>query len=223
LSIAETTLVLFDLDGTLADTAPDLAGAANRMRVRRGLEPLPYERLRPMASHGARGLIGAAFGITPQAPDYVAWRDEFLAEYASQLCVETRLFPGMDRVLRVFEERGVNWGIVTNKAARFTEPLVHALQLQARAACVVSGDTTGHTKPHPAPVLHALAVCGRAAEHALYVGDDARDVTAGRAANVRTVAVRYGYLGADEPIESWGADHVIDEPGQILELLPDGY
>lgn len=212
-------LVLFDLDGTLADTAPDLAGAANRMRMRRGLAPLALDVLRPMASQGARGLIGAAFGIGPDAPDYVAWRDEFLAEYEIRLCVETRLFPGIDRVLAAFEARAVRWGIVTNKTARFTEPLVRALDLHARAACVVSGDTTAHAKPHPAPLLHALSVCDAPADHALYVGDDARDVTAGRAAGLRTVAVRYGYLGAGDSIDTWGADHVVDTPHGILELI----
>lgn len=213
-------LVLFDLDGTLADTAPDLADAANRMRVRRGLAPLALDVLRPMASHGARGLLGAAFGIGPDAPDYIVWRDEFLAEYETRLCVQTRLFPGIDHVLTAFEARAVRWGIVTNKAARFTEPLVRSLELHARAACVVSGDTTAHAKPHPAPVLHALSVCNAPADQALYVGDDARDVTAGRAAGVRTVAVRYGYLGASDSIDTWGADHVVDTPRGILELIP---
>ena len=220
MTYAETSLVLFDLDGTLADTAPDLAGAANRMRARRGMAPLALEVLRPMALHGARGLIGAAFGIGSDAPDYLSWRDEFLAEYETRLCVESSLFPGVDSVLRAFEARGVRWGIVTNKATRFTEPLVRALDLHARAACVVSGDTTPHAKPHPAPVEHALRVCQVSAENAIYVGDDARDVISGRAAGVRTVAVRYGYLGSGDAIEAWGADHVVDTPHQILDLIP---
>ena len=220
MSAATISLVLFDLDGTLADTAPDLAGAANRMRARRGLAPLALDLLRPMASHGARGLIGTAFGIGPEAADYIAWRDEFLAEYEAQLCVHTRLFPGIDRVLAAFEARAVRWGVVTNKAARFTEPLMRALDLDGRAACVVSGDTTAHAKPHPAPLLHALTLCGAtAANAAIYVGDDLRDVSAGRAAGLRTVAVRYGYLGAGELIDHWGADHVVDTPLEVLNLV----
>lgn len=212
-------LVLFDLDGTLADTAPDLAGAANRMRIRRGLVPMDLDVLRPMASHGARGLIGKAFGVGPGHAEFEPLRIEFLAEYESQLCVDSRLFDGMAEVLTALEVGGARWGIVTNKIARYTVPLVRALQLHDRAACVVCGDTTPHAKPHPAPVLHALRSCDAVAARALYVGDDARDVDAGRAAGVRTVAVRYGYLGAGDPIEQWGAAHVIDKPGDVLGLV----
>jgi phosphoglycolate phosphatase len=214
-------LVLFDLDGTLADTAPDLAAAANRMRVRRNLAPLPLAELRPMASHGARGLLGRAFGIGPDAADYTAWRDEFLAEYEAQLCEHTALFDGMDALLARCEAHPMLWGIVTNKAARFTEPLVRALGLHSRAACVVSGDTTPHAKPHPAPIHHALAVCGVAAAHAAYVGDDERDILAGRAAGVATVGVRYGYLGHGAPIDAWGADRLVDAPGQVFDAVRD--
>jgi len=156
-------LVLFDLDGTLADTAPDLAAVANRMRAVRGLAPLPYDELRPLASHGARGLIGKALGVAQQESGFVTLRDEFFATYEAALCVHSRLFEGMEAVLGAIETRGARWGIVTNKMMRFTDPLVAALGLRERAACVVSGDTTPHAKPHPAPLLHALTACEVAA------------------------------------------------------------
>lgn len=211
-------LVLFDLDGTLADTAPDLAAVANRQRAARGLPPLPLEALRPLASHGARGMIGRALGVTPAAPEYLALRAQFFDWYEDALCVHTRLFPGMPEVLAALETRGIRWGVVTNKIARFTEPLLRALRLQARAACVVSGDTTPHAKPHPEPLRHALRACGVTAPAALYVGDDRRDIEAGRAAGVRTVVARYGYLGADAAPDTWGADHAIDRPADLLAL-----
>ncbi len=215
---ARPRLVLFDLDGTLADTAPDLAATANRMREVRGLAPLPYADLRPLASHGARGLIGRALGVGPDDPRFADLREEFFVTYEDALCVHSRLFDGMEAVLARIESGG-RWGIVTNKMARFTDPLVEQLGLASRAACVVSGDTTPHAKPHPAPVLHALATCGAAAAEAIYVGDDLRDVQAGAAAGVCTVAVRYGYLGDGLPIEQWGADVVVDTPLDLLDLI----
>jgi phosphoglycolate phosphatase len=211
-------LVLFDLDGTLADTAPDLAAAANVLRTRRALPPLPYEALRPLASHGARGLIGRALGVGPADAAFEPLRQEFFTTYEAALCVHTRLFDQMAHTLSALEAGGRRWGIVTNKIARFTDPLVRALELDRRAAVVVSGDTTPHAKPHPAPLQHALAACGVAVERGIYVGDDLRDITAGRAAGLRTVAVRYGYLGEAESIDTWGADHVIDTPAQLLDL-----
>lgn len=213
------TLVLFDLDGTLADTAPDLAATANRMRASRGLAPLPYAELRPLASQGARGLIGRSFGVVPGDAAFLALREEFFGAYEAALCVHTRLFDGMHAVLDAIEQRQARWGIVTNKIARFTTPLLDALGLTERASCVVSGDSTPHTKPHPAPLQHALDLCGVAAAAAVYVGDDLRDVQAGRAARVRTIAVRYGYLGDGEPIERWGADRIIDTPDELLRAL----
>lgn len=212
-------LVLFDLDGTLADTAPDLAAAANAMRVARDLAPLALAELRPLASHGARGLLNRAFGVSPGQPEFEPLRVEFLARYEAALCVHTRLFEGIDALLAALEGGGHRWGIVTNKVARFTDPLVRALALERRAACVVSGDTTPHAKPHPAPLLHAAAVAGQAAAESIYVGDDLRDVQAGRAAGMTTVAVRYGYLGEATPIEDWGADHIVDTPGSLHRLL----
>lgn len=212
-------LVLFDLDGTLADTAPDLAAAANRQRTQRGLEPLPVEQLRPMASHGARGLVGRALGLAPSDTDYEAARLEFLSFYEQALCVHTRLFAGMAETLDRIEAEGRRWGVVTNKASRFTGPLMQRLGLHKRAAVVVSGDTTPHIKPHPAPIRHALAVCAVTSERAVYVGDDRRDIEAGRAARVATVAAAYGYLGEAAAIEDWGADHVIAVPGDLVGLL----
>lgn len=213
-------LVLFDLDGTLADTAPDLAAAANRQRAERALEPLPIEQLRPMASHGARGLIARALGLAPGDTGYEEARLEFLSYYEQALCVHTRLFAGMAETLERIEAEGRQWGVVTNKATRFTEPLMEQLGLHRRAACVVSGDTTPHAKPHPAPLLHALQACGVSAGRGVYVGDDRRDIEAGRAASMRTVIAAYGYLGDAPDTEAWGADHAIDSPTDLLDWLP---
>lgn len=212
-------LVLFDLDGTLADTAPDLAAAANRQRRERGLDPLPIEELRPMASHGARGLVGRALGLVPGDAGYEAARLEFLTYYEQALCVHTRLFDGMAETLLRIETEGRRWGVVTNKASRFTEPLMQRLGLNERAACVVSGDTTPHAKPHPAPIRHALSTCAVSSDRAVYVGDDRRDIEAGRAAHVATVVAAYGYLGTEADVAAWGGDHVIESPPQLLAWL----
>jgi len=219
MSLRHAELVLFDLDGTLADTAPDLAATANAMRVARGFPPLPFDVLRPLASHGARGLLGRALDAAPGEPGFEDLRQEFFARYEAALCVHTRLFDGVDALLRALESGRRPWGIVTNKIARFTEPLVRALELDQRAACIVSGDTTAHAKPHPAPLLHAAAVAARPVERTVYVGDDLRDVQAGRAAGMATIAVRYGYLGEATPIEAWGADHIVDTPALLQALL----
>lgn len=213
-------LVLFDLDGTLVDTAPDLAEAVNRMLLARGKAALPLAELRPIASHGARGMLGRAFGITPADATYESLRQEFFRSYESALCVHSALFPEMDDALRQLEAAGVRWGIVTNKIARFTEPLLEALSLRQRAACVVSGDTTPRTKPDPAPVLHALTTTSTTPAAAMYVGDDLRDIQAGRAAGVRTVVASYGYLGDGPNIGEWGADHVIESPAELMRLVP---
>jgi 2-phosphoglycolate phosphatase len=218
--MAPIELVLFDLDGTLADTAPDLAAAANRLRAARCLPPLAIDDLRPMASHGARGLVGRALGLAPGDEGYEQARLEFLDYYKQALCVHTTLFAGMAHTLDRLEAEGRRWGVVTNKARRFTEPLMAQLGLQSRAACVVSGDTTPHTKPHPAPLHHALQACGVAAEHSIYIGDDRRDIEAGRAALMRTVIAAYGYLGDAPETETWGADHSIDAPTDLLAWLP---
>jgi phosphoglycolate phosphatase len=219
MSAARTELVLFDLDGTLADTAPDLAAAANRQRTERGLQPLPIEQLRPVASHGARGLVGRALGLAPGEPGYEPARLEFLSFYEQALCVHTRLFDGIAETLGRIEADGRRWGVVTNKADRFTSPLMQQLGLLRRAAVVVSGDTTAHAKPHPAPIRHALAACAIGPERTVYVGDDRRDIEAGRAAQVATVVAAYGYLGDAAKVTDWGADHVIAAPPELLGLL----
>ena len=210
--------VLFDLDGTLADTAPDLAAALNKMRTDRGLDVLPLGPLRRMASSGARGLVGVGFGLKPGDADYEAHRVEFLANYENALHVHTRLFDGVEELLAAIEISR-KWGVVTNKAKRFTDPLSRSIGFTGRAACVVSGDTTAHAKPHPAPLLHAADLSGVAAGECIYVGDDLRDVQAGRAAGMKTLAVTWGYLGDTDPPASWGADAVIDHPRDVLSHL----
>jgi phosphoglycolate phosphatase len=210
--------VLFDLDGTFADTAPDLGYAVNVMRAARGLEAVPEARTRPVTSSGARGLLGAGFGITPEHADYAAMRDEFLDIYEANLCRATRLFDGMAELLSALEARGITWGIVTNKAERFALPLMRQLGYGGRAACVIGGDTTGRLKPHPEPLYAAARAIGKSPASCLYVGDDLRDVQAGRAAGMKTLAVRYGYLNGSDPA-SWGADAVIDTPLETLHHL----
>jgi N-acetyl-D-muramate 6-phosphate phosphatase len=219
MSTQSIRLVLFDLDGTLADTAPDLAAIANKQRAARGLAPLPLDELRPLASHGARGLIGRALGIAPPSPEYEALKDEFYAWYDHALCVHSQLFPGMDATLAELERRRILWGIVTNKIRRFTDPLVQALGLRQRAACIVSGDTTAHAKPHPEPLHHAMRECGIGATFSVYVGDDRRDIEAGRAAGTRTVVASYGYLGQGADTSIWRADHTIDTPPDLLAWI----
>jgi 2-phosphoglycolate phosphatase len=210
--------VLFDLDGTLADTAPDLAYALNRMRVSRRLPELPVSATRAYTSMGARGLLGIGLDVTPEHPEYAAMRDEFLAIYADNLCRESRLFPGMAELLDELERRGLRWGIVTNKAERYTHPLLKLLGVDHRAACVIGGDTTGKTKPDPAPLFAATDRMGIAAAHCIYVGDDRRDVQAGRAAGMKTIVAKFGYLHGNDP-ETWAADAMIDAPGELLQHL----
>ena len=210
--------VLFDLDGTLADTAPDLAAALNKMRTDRGLEALPFDPLRRMASSGARGLVGAGFNLKPGDAEYEAHRVEFLTNYENALHVHTRLFDGVEALLAAIEVDR-KWGVVTNKAKRFTDPLSRSIGFTGRASCVVSGDTTPHAKPHPAPLLHAAELSGVAAHECIYVGDDLRDIQAGRAAGMKTLAVTWGYLGDTDPPDTWGADAVIARPAQVLEHL----
>ena len=209
--------ILFDLDGTLADTAPDLAAAVNRLRTDRGLEPTPYAVLRPTASAGARGMIGAAFGLTPDDEAYEPLRLAWFDNYQAAMAVHSTLFGGVPELLDGLTDAGIAWGIVTNKPARFTDPLVPQIGL-AFAGCVISGDTVGHAKPHPAPLLEGARRLGMAPEDCWYVGDDLRDIEAGRAAGMVTVACAWGYCGAIEPT-TWGADHLMDTPTDLLELV----
>jgi phosphoglycolate phosphatase len=210
--------VLFDFDGTFADTAPDLAAAVNAMRAARGLAPLAAEVVRPYASMGARGLLRIGFDMTPEHPDYIAMRDEFLELYAQALCVHTRLFAGMPELLGELAARGIRWGIVTNKSARFTTRLVE--ELGVAPACVLCGDSTPHLKPHPASLLAAAAKLELAPADCIYVGDDLRDIQAARAAGMRCVAVQYGYHGTETPgPATWNADAIISHPAELLEHL----
>jgi phosphoglycolate phosphatase len=211
--------VLFDLDGTLVDSAPDLAGAANEMRRTRGLPPLPYGELRPFAGSGARGMLAAALQAHPGQAHYTALRDEFHQRYEERLLQETLLFGAIVPVLDALDRHGVPWGIVTNKALRFAEPLSHALGLLPRAAALVGGDSTAHTKPHPAPLLEAARCMGVPPRACVYVGDDPRDMHAGRAAAMGALAAAWGYLGVDTPIDDWGADAVLFEPNDLLLSL----
>ena len=216
----EVDAVLFDLDGTLADTAPDLAAALNEVRAARGMAALPLDLLRPWASHGARGLLAAGMGIAPDAAEYPQLRDAFLDFYAGALCIDTTLFGAVDDVLAEIEARGIRWGIVTNKATRFTLPLLDALGLSARAHAIVCGDTTPHAKPHPAPLLAAAQRLSTPAARCVYVGDAERDVTAGVAAGMHTLVARYGYITAAEAPDAWPADGSIDSPRALLDWLP---
>lgn len=213
--------VLFDLDGTLADTAPDLAGALNDLLHEQGRSPIPLERARPLTSSGARGMLKVGMGITPDDTDYEALKSRFLDLYAANICRETQLFDGIGALLDELERRNVTWGIVTNKAHRFTEPLLRELQLLDRARCVVSGDTTPKSKPAPEPLLHAAALIGLPPQDCLYVGDDLRDVLAARAAGMPVIAAGYGYLGDGDGSDphAWNADAVIQHPAEVLKHL----
>jgi len=211
--------VLFDLDGTLADTAPDLGAATNFLLLEEGRPQQALADLRPYTSQGVRGLLQAAFAIDSAHPDYSRLSVRFLELYAERLCVDSRLFDGVPELLDHLEALRLGWGIVTNKRMRFTDPLVKLLQLTPRTNCVVSGDTTAEAKPSPTPILHACHLLGCAPTRTLYVGDDRRDIVAGRAAGCTTVAVSYGYLGDGGPLVDWGADLIIDHPAELADFL----
>jgi len=202
-----TALILFDFDGTLADTAPDLAAAANRQRTRAGLEPLPLEVLRPYSSAGARGLLRCALNLTPADEAYEAHRVQFLKDYEAAMTVDTCLFEGVPELLAQIKAEGMAWGIVTNKATYLATPIVAALGLAEDCAVLVCGDTTAHAKPHPLPLLHAAKQAGYGVERCLYVGDDLRDIQAAQAAGMPSIAAAYGYCGPEHPPETWQADH----------------
>lgn len=214
-----TQAVLFDLDGTLIDSAPDLGAAADRMRTQRGLPSLPLERYRPMAGAGARGMLGVAFGITPEAADFPALREEFFQNYEARMLDHTRVFDGVAELVQALRESGLRWGVVTNKSARFTDPLTRAIPLFDTAGAIVSGDTTPFSKPHPAPLLEAARRLDVPATGCVYVGDDQRDIVAGRAAGMRTVAAAYGYMGSDADVTLWQADAAIITPLDLLQWL----
>jgi N-acetyl-D-muramate 6-phosphate phosphatase len=214
--------VLFDLDGTLIDSAGDLGAAADRMRITRGLPSLPLERYRHMAGAGARGMLGVAFGMTPDHPDFAAMREEFFVNYESCMTERTRAFDGVPELISELTARGLAWGVVTNKALRFTAPLTRQMSLFITASAVVGGDSTPHAKPHPAPLLEAARLLKIEPRHCMYVGDDERDVAAGRAAGMPTVAATYGYLGSNADTKLWGANAHIAAPLDLLALLKSG-
>jgi N-acetyl-D-muramate 6-phosphate phosphatase len=216
---SDVRAVLFDLDGTLIDSAPDLGAAADKMRVARGLPSLPAERYRPMAGAGARGMLGVAFGITPDHEEFAALREEFFVNYEHCMTQRTYAFDGVPRLLDELAKRGLKWGVVTNKSMRFTGPLTQSMSLFNSAAAIVGGDSTAHAKPHPEPLLEAARQLQLDPARCIYVGDDERDVVAGRAARMGTVAATYGYLGSNADALRWGADAHIDLPLQLLPLL----
>ena len=212
-------VVLFDLDGTLADSAGDLAGALNRVRADRNLPPVPTAQLRAHASAGARGLLGAGMGVAPDHPEYKTLRDLFLTYYERELANTTALFAGVPEMLDALDTRGLRWGVVTNKAERFTGRVVAALGLAQRAGVIVSGDTTAHPKPHPAPLLHAAEALGVPPHECVYVGDDLRDVVAGNSAGMATLVADYGYLGESGSSDGWPATGFLAEPLDLLRWL----
>jgi len=211
--------ILFDLDGTLIDSAPDLGAAADQMRVERGLPSLPLEGYRHMAGAGARGMLGIAFGMTPDHPEFGEYKEEFFRIYERRMTQLTRAFEGVAEMLEQLTHSGMPWGIVTNKSSRFTDPLVRQMALLNPAAVVISGDTTPHAKPHPEPLFEAARRLRLNPEQCWYVGDDERDIVAGRAAGMLTCAATYGYLGAVADWQAWGADAAIDHPQGLLKKL----
>ena len=211
--------VLFDLDGTLIDSAPDLAAAADALRVDRGLPSLPLSQYRPMAGAGARGMLGVALGMTPEHPEFSTLREAFFCNYERCMTQRTQIFDGVPEMLAALMRSGLRWGVVTNKSERFTLPLTRSMALFATAGAIVSGDTTPHAKPHPAPLLEAARRLGVDPCRCVYVGDDERDIVAGLAAGMATVAVTYGYLGQQADTSQWGAHATINCGNELLALL----
>jgi len=211
--------VLFDLDGTLIDSAPDLGAAADLMRVKRGLASLPLSDYRHMAGAGARGMLSVAFGLTPEDAQFAELKEEFFRNYEQCMTERTYAFDGVQALIAQLESQGLLWGVVTNKSARFTDPLTRSMPLFANAAVVISGDTTAHAKPHPEPLFEAARRIGLDPAHCVYVGDDERDIIAGLAAGMGTVAATYGYLGLKADTNAWGAHAAIAEPISLLQLL----
>jgi N-acetyl-D-muramate 6-phosphate phosphatase len=211
--------VLFDLDGTFADTAPDLAAALNHTRATRHLPPLPIEVLRPQASQGSPGLLKAGFGIEPDHPDFNPLRGIFLDYYERNICVHTKLFGDMARLIGELKLRGIKWGIVTNKPHRFTVPLMQALGYAEQAACLISGDTCAHAKPHPEPMLKACEIIGVTPAQCLYLGDDLRDMQAANASGMRGIIANFGYVSADATVENWKAHGSVNQPTELLAYL----
>ena len=217
--LSNAQAILFDLDGTLIDSAPDLGAAADKMRIDRQLPSLPLAHYRPMAGAGARGMLGVAFGMTPEHPEFPAYREEFFVNYESAMTERTVIFDGVPEMIAALVSRGMPWGVVTNKSSRFTNPLTAAMPLFASAGAIVSGDTTPHAKPHPEPLLEAARRLGIDPSCCVYVGDDERDIVAGLAAGMHTVAATYGYLGQQTDVSRWNAHLHIDAPLSLLKFL----
>ncbi len=217
--MAEIRTVLFDLDGTLADTAPDMAHTLNLLLQEQGGAPLPFDVIRPNVSHGSSALVRLGFELGPDDPRLEPLRRRFLEIYAENLCRETRLFPGVSQLLEALAQRGCNWGIVTNKPRHLTEPLVAWLGLARPPMCIVSGDSTRNRKPHPEPMLHACERAGSAPAQCVYVGDAERDIQAGRQAGMKTLVALFGYIRDDERPEHWGADGLIHAPMETIDWL----
>jgi len=211
--------MLFDLDGTLVDTAPDLAFALNSLLQQQGFKPLPYEVIRPVASHGSPGLLSLGFGINTGHSDYSSLQQQFLQLYQDNIARETALFEGMEKVISSLESANIPWGVITNKPAFLTEPLLDKLNLTHRAACIVSADTTPHSKPHPAPMLHACEIINHRPEECIYIGDAKRDIDAGKNVNMQTITAAYGYLAENDQPENWLADAIIDHPSDLLQWI----
>lgn len=211
--------VLFDLDGTLADTAPDLADALNAVLLNNGKDALPFEQIRPVVSHGGMALVSLGFGIEPEHPEFESLRQQLLQLYAGNIANKTRLFPGMAELLNSIESAGMNWGVVTNKPAWLTDPLLDALQLSQRAVSIVSGDTLAERKPHPSPLLYACEQAGSQGFECVYVGDAERDIVAGHKAGMQTIVALFGYIGTEDRPDTWGADVLLESPQEIREWL----
>ncbi|RUM53144.1 MAG: phosphoglycolate phosphatase [Methylococcus sp.] len=212
--------ILFDLDGTLLDTAPDLHAALNQALGREGFESVPLENARPWISHGAPGMVRNALGGAEEHPAYDRVLDRMIEDYGRNLAVRTSLFKGMEQTLEKIEHRGLSWGIVTNKQSRFTEPLLKALNLLERASCVISGDTTKHKKPHPEPLLEACRQTAIKPRECFYVGDAEKDIRAGRHAGMRTLAAAYGYRSKSDNVADWLADGILTKPLDLLQWIP---
>jgi len=211
--------ILFDLDGTLVDTAPDLGHALNIQLEQHGRKPLSEAAIRPFASHGSRGLIGLGFGITPSDASFIAMRDEYLAIYDTVFMRSPELLEGIAELLQAIENKGLKWGVVTNKPGRFTRRLIESMGLDKRAVCVVSGDDAAKPKPSPETLLLACSQIGVSPQHCLYVGDAERDIQAGKAAGLKTVVALFGYLDVTDKPYEWGADALIGEPKALLDLI----
>lgn len=215
-------VILFDLDGTLLDSAHDLGAAVDAMRVRRDLPPLGFAHYRSMVGSGARGLLKLAFDLSPQDEGYESMKEEFFLQYEQNLARNTVIFEGVETLIKTIQTMGLGWGIVTNKMQRFTHPLVSEFELFKSAKTVICGDTTPHAKPHPAPLLEAAKRVGVEPNHCWYVGDDLRDIQAAKAAGMISVAALYGYLGTVQPVEDWDADYQIYQPKDLLNILHCG-